>query len=89
MITIFYDRKNKRIVSSKELHKTNYVSTTLCVDSEERSYGAWLGQKKEPAYIHEVLIADLAYRSEKCPKYMNHDLFTTINDLVFLRLEEE
>lgn len=42
------------------------------------------------AYLHlsEELIADLCYKSEKCPEYNNWDLHTTLNDLVFLRLED-
>lgn len=45
--------------------------------------------EKTPIVLHtrEQLIADLFYRSETCPSYVNGDLYCTITDLVFLRLE--
>ena len=45
--------------------------------------------EKTPIVLHtrEQLIADLFYRSETCSSYVNGDLYCTITDLVFLRLE--
>jgi len=116
MKAIFYDRKNKRDVSSDELHSTKVVREIAVGDSQDgyiptgrrlrpetnepytkEEFNTAVGQgdwelwpeEKTPRvlYLREDLISDLCYKSENCPSYCNWDLDTTINDLVFLRLE--
>lgn len=78
MKVIFYDRTNKREVSNIELFRTNLVIEFLTQNSQESDI---------PPTHHAVQIAELSYRSEECPSYVNGDLYTSLNDLVFLRLE--
>ena len=125
MKAIFYDRKNKREVSSDELHSTKLIREIAVGDSQDESiptgrrlrpetnepytteefetavdrghvvslavdleWEMWPEEKTPRVlYLREDLISDLCYKSENCPSYCNWDLDTTINDLVFLRLE--
>jgi hypothetical protein len=89
VIAVFYDRKNKQEIRSDKLMHTKLVTHSLRIDCEERTRGEWQGRKKERAYLHEEIISDLCYKTPACPKHMNWDRDLTINDLVFLRLEEE
>ena len=125
MKAIFYDRKNKRDVSSDELHSTKLIREIAVGDSQDESiptgrrlrpetnepytkeefetavdrghvvslavdleWEMWPEEKTPRVlYLREDLISDLCYKSENCPSYCNWDLDTTINVLVFLRLE--
>ncbi len=126
MKAVFYDRKNKREVSSEELKATRLVKSIAIGDdddekvptgrrlskhgtpftkeqfddSKEKGHFKQCGYDLEPTWesfkiertpfvLHLVdeVIADLFYRSPECPKHINGDLYTTVNDLVFLRLE--
>lgn len=123
MKTIFYDRKNKRNVSSDELMSTKLVQQIAVGDDQDvvptglryhpitqepLSYedfielgkcdegwrnSAWetLRLEKVPRALQltSQLLADLCYKSENCPSYVNGDLYCLTNDLVFLRLEDE
>jgi len=125
---IFYDRRNKREVSSDELVLTKLVQSIAVGDSDDeyvptgrRLNKEWTGEPftKEQfdeakaaghfdnnryeanitwesmeiettprvLYLVNELMADLCYKSEKCPDYINGDIYTMTNDLVFLRLE--
>jgi len=86
MIAVFYDRKNNRTVRSDQLFKIDLTSAYLAL--EQGTPGTvWAGRKKHPAVITEEKIADLGYKSNSCPSSQNWDLYTSLNDLVFLRLE--
>ncbi len=87
MEAIFYDRKNRRQVSSSELMSINFVEVYMVADSEEFKDGPWQGNDKHPLYYHEKQIANLGYKSESCPKHCNWDLSCRDEDLVFLRME--
>lgn len=87
MIAVFYDRKNRCCVGSDQLMTINLVETSLVIDNEGAA-GEWQGRKKQKAFIKEDQIADLGYKSDKCPTSQNWDKHTTLNDLVFLRLQE-
>ena len=136
MKAIFYDRKNKREVTSEELKPTKLVHYLAVGDSDddfiptgrrlnpysgepmdENSFNqakkeGWLTNAEEvfkdkedpiegyydfstwkeeltPRHLilQETLLATLFYKSENCPKYLNGDLYTNENDLVFIRLE--
>ena len=54
----------------------------------EMDWSKWIVDKR-PKYLYpkEKLIACLGYKSEKCGEALNWDLTTTVNELVFLRLE--
>lgn len=80
MKVIFYDRKNNREVSNKELKKTNCVVELVRCDDEAKMY---------PEYPYTMQIGSYGYKSKNCPKYQNWDLYCMLNDLVFLRLEDE
>ena len=86
MKAIFYDRKNKREVSSDQLNNINLVETYLTVDADEINSGEW-DQKKHKGYLHERKISDLGYKSENCGNHQNWDLHTSLVNLIFLRLE--
>ena len=88
MKAVFYDRKNKRQVTSEELMSTNLVEVYTVCDSEEFSSGKWHGQDIHPLHYKERQIANLGYKSEKCPSHCNWDLYCRDEDLVFLRMEE-
>lgn len=47
--------------------------------------------EKVAKYIHaaDVFTDTLVYKSEDCSSYKNWDLVTSVNDLVFLRFEDE
>lgn len=125
MIAIFYDRKNKREVTSEQLMPTKYVEYVATGDNDDliptgnrvhresleffskdefesaKSSGhfnqfdnkdpKWEEQLEEKTpriiYLREKLIADLCYKSENCPSHRNWDLYTTIENLLLLRLE--
>lgn len=89
MKAIFYDRRNKRTVSSDQLVPTNFVEVYMVADSEEYHSGEWQGQQKHPLYYKERQIANLGYKSENCPSHCNWDLYCRDEDLVFLRMEIE
>jgi len=89
MKALFYDRKNKRNVSSDELLPINFVEVYMVSDSEEYSSGIWQGQDMHPLYYKERQIANLGYKSENCPKHSNWDFYCKDEDLVFLRMEEK
>jgi hypothetical protein len=88
MKAIFYDRKNKRQVSSDELMSINFVEVYMVSDSDELSSGKWMGDDIHPLYYKERQIANLGYKSEECKSYCNWDLSCRDEDLVFLRMEE-
>ena len=129
MITaVFYDRKNKREITTNELMLTRLVQSVAVGDDDDdyvptgrRKHGPWGGSFTEEGfyeakkrgyfkqcgeddtnvtweslkhemtptvlYLKEQQIADLCYKSDKCPDYINGDVYTTTNDLVFLRFE--
>jgi hypothetical protein len=131
MIAVFYDRKNKREVNSKQLMSINLVQSLATGDSDDKmiatgrryaydSHGnfetprthkefdqlasddeffrnagcpAWESLKEEKTpivlYLKDQVIGEIGYKSEKCGEHQNWDLYTTLNDLVFLRLEDE
>jgi hypothetical protein len=117
MIAIFYDRKNKRNVTSDELMKINLKQDIAVIDTDDDmvatgrrinpesfepeyrpnekdpDYKIWVTWEEEKTplkiYHREESIAELGYKSEKCQKHCNWDLYTNLNDLVFLYLEEK
>lgn len=88
MDVVFYDRKNERKVRASELMLINLVEMRLVIDSEEYTDGEWLGPDKHPAYLKEHKLGTLGYKSEKCPKYCNWDMWLLQSDLVYLRIED-
>ena len=130
MKAIFYDRRNKREVTSEELFATKLVQYVATGDNDdeyiptgrrkEKKWGesfteeqferakkdghfkqcgqddseiTWeslsLEMTPRVLYLTEQPVADLHYKSENCPSYINGDLYTTLNDLVFIRLESK
>jgi hypothetical protein len=87
MKAIFYDRRNKREVSCDQLMASNLVEEYVTADTDGEAPCRL--KNKHDLYVTEKTIAELAYKSEKCPSYCNHDLDTTLSELVFLRLEDE
>ena len=90
---VFYDRRHGREVRSSELCVTRLVVPLIAAnphdpptkfefDTPESEYDTPL------MWSHDLVIGDLGYRSEDCPKFKNWDMDTSINDLVFLRFEE-
>lgn len=71
LTVIFYDRKNQREVSNKELVPINVV---VEVPATTRN-------------IHRIPIGEFGYKSKQCPKTSNWDLYCLYSDLIFLRLE--
>ena len=88
MKAIFYDRKNKREVSSDQLIATKLVEEYLTVDGDGCSKNTRFDPSKFESFIKERTIGELGYKSEKCDKIYNWDLWTNTSELVFLRLEE-
>jgi hypothetical protein len=86
MCVLFYDRKNKRQVSSHELMPTKVVKVYMTADSDEYSSGPWLGQEKHPLYYTEEVLGTLAYKSGDCPD-QNWNMFCSVKDLVFLDIK--
>ena len=86
MIAVFYDRKNKREVSSEQLVSINCVREIVVGDSD--GYACRKIKPGQQLYLEKDLVAELGYKSEDCPDYANWNLYTTTKDLVFLRLEE-
>ena len=94
MIVLFYDRKNKRQVRSDQLMSINLCESYAAVSDEGFGPGTpvkTLTDKygDECLVIATRILATIGYKSENCPKYCNWDLWTTINDLIFLNFEEE
>lgn len=87
MHVLFYDRKNKRTVSSRQLMPTKIVSVYMTADSEEYRSGVWQGQEKHPLHYSEEIIGTFGYKSAECPKWQNFDNFCNIEDLVILDIE--
>jgi hypothetical protein len=89
MKAIFYDRKNKREVSSEELMSANLKEEYAVVDGnglpEHTHLNATIGLD---SYLRQRVIGELGYKSKECESYKNWDLWTMLNDLVFLRLED-
>lgn len=88
MKAIFYDRKNKREVSSDQLMSTRVVEEYVVVDGEGCRNGTPFDPNKFDSFITERTIGELCYQSDKCDKPYNWDLWTNTGELVFLRLEE-
>lgn len=87
MKAIFYDRLNKREVSSDQLMPTKLIEEQVVADTEgEAPCKLKLGHHE--VYVKKVVVAELCYKTDDCPKYMNFDMDTTLSELVFLRLEE-
>lgn len=89
MIAVFYDRKNRCTVTSEQLMTINLCQSRLRVITAAAHGSEWQGRKKEKTFIDEEQVANLGYQSPKCPTSQNWDVYTTINDLVFLRLESK
>lgn len=81
MKAIFYDKKNKREVSSDELMPTNVVRTIVGADDQ-------FFRDEDSRFPIEEVIGNLCYKTEECPSYQNWDKFLMETDLVFLRLED-
>jgi len=97
MKAIFYDRKNKLEVTSEQLKPIKLVRNQLCYDHDHEGAldslppGADMSQgdpRLEGFYVRSEPVAELGYRSEKCPTYVNWDLSCNLSDLVFLKLDE-
>lgn len=88
MKAIFYDRKNKREVSSDQLMGTKLVEEYVVVDGDGYPNNTRFDPNNYESFIKERTIGELGYKSEKCDKIYNWDLWTNTNELVFLRLEE-
>jgi len=78
MRAIFYDRKNQREVSNKELMFINYVVDLAKKDDKH----------SRKTFLHEHQIGELGYRSEKAHSFQNWDLTCMYTDLIFLRFED-
>lgn len=92
MKVIFYDRKNKREVSNEQLMPAHVFESYAGVCDEGMGPGTPLKKLiekygEEMVYISTRQVAALGYKSDKCPSYMNYDLFCNDSDLVFLRTE--
>lgn len=63
------------------------------MDREDLEDVKWedLKEEKTPMvlFLKEKKLATLGYKSKDCPKHQNWDRHTNLNDLVFLRLEDE
>jgi len=84
MDVVFYDRKNKCEVRSSQMIDTGKVVRFIvgCDSPQE-------GKLSFDNMNHlEDNIADVVYKTAKCPSYCNWDNFTQLKDLVFLKLEE-
>lgn len=81
MISVFYDRKNKREVTDKELCFINYVTELGVVDSSNKNPLKVLAS-------HDQKLGELGYKSKNCPEYANWDLTCMYTDLVFLEFRE-
>jgi hypothetical protein len=88
MIAIFYDRKNKREVSSGQLMEAKLMEEILTVDGNGCKDFAIYHPDRYEAFITERMVGELAYKSPNCPKHKNWDVWTNTVDLVFLRMEE-
>ena len=78
---------NGYLAYAADFHKSELKSIP---DEDYYDFSKWK-EEKTPIVVYptEQLLADLAYKSDKCPSYCNHDVHTTITDLVFLYLEDE
>ena len=88
MKAVFYDRKNKREVTSEQLMSANLIEEYLVVDSDGCAPGTKYTPDTFDTYLAERKLGELAYKSEKCSSPYNWDLWTSTSELVFLRLEE-
>jgi hypothetical protein len=99
---LFWDRNNRRTVRSDQLFRINYVAEVIQGDPQERDMlkgdiadlMKWEKTDDGDEYpgllaFHEIQVADLGYKSEKCPSHMNWDLHVHSRDLVFLELIDE
>ncbi len=68
LTAIFYDRKNQREVSNKELMSIDVVAEI-------------------PVTTYSIQIGEFGYKSKRCKKYYQWDLYCKYSDLVFLRFE--
>jgi len=78
---VFYDRKNDREVTNRQLCPINFVQDLAVIDDQERSM-------KYPIHgCFTLKLGEFGYKSENCDSFRNWDLWTTLNDLVFLRFD--
>lgn len=79
MIAVFYDTKNKCEVDSSQLMQINYVTHLHSDDMHDP--GSNLG-------FHTLQLGNIGWKSPKCSKHCNWDMWTLESNLVFLRLED-
>ena len=87
MKAIFYDRKNKREVSSDDLQLINLIEEFVSVDGDGCAPYTPFDPNKYESFIVERPLGELGYKSPSCHSVSNWDLWTNTSDLVFLRLE--
>jgi hypothetical protein len=76
MKVLFWDRKNNRRVWNTELMPINFCETRVC-------------EQDDQYFSKEYCLANIGYKSIPHKKYRNWDLFTTVNDLIFLGFDDE
>lgn len=84
MIAVFYDRRNRRNVTSQELVPIELVRDMVTSDSDDRKQ-----PKLKELYNVAISVGELGYKSENCPKIQNWDLYTNLDELVFLCLKDD
>lgn len=84
MIAVFYDRRNKRNVTSQELMSIQLVRHMVTSNSDDRKQ-----PKLKELYNIPISVGNLGYKSENCRKGQNWDLYTNLDELVFLYLKDD
>jgi len=83
MKAIFYDRRNKREISSDQLCEINLVESHVVANTDKYSNIINLDQLRSV----DKQIGTIGYLDEHAHDHQNWNAWTTENDLIFLRLE--
>ena len=94
MIAVFYDRKNKREVTSDKLVKIRLINEYASVDGEGCAPGTsvkYITDKygDERLTLSQKLEGEIGYASPACENWLEWDLWCMQSDLIFLRLDPE
>lgn len=89
MKAIFYDRRNKQEVSSDKLMPINLIEEYVTVDGDGCPDHTPYNPKKFDSLVTRKTLGELGYLDGRKQDHISYwNIWTNLNDLVFLRLEE-
>jgi hypothetical protein len=90
MIAVFYDRKHNCEVRSSELCSINLMHYPVTFDDDgEAPCQVTPDFHKDRLFTRGVQLGTIGYKSPDCASYKNWDRWLNLDDLVFLKLEED